>query len=66
MKMISGDLEQMCIVDKIFLEPNNLCTSNMSELCIQIRDNIAYFCEKYRATSGKSIMKSRYNRFRKF
>lgn len=66
MKMTSGDLKQMSIVDRIFLEPDKLCIENMSELCNQLRENIASFCKKYRAKPGKSIMNSRYNRFRKF
>lgn len=66
MKMTSADLKELCIVDKVFQEPENLSLSNMDELCSQMRENIAFFFEKHRKQSEKSILRSRYDRFRKF
>lgn len=66
MKMTSGDLLRMQIVDKVFPEPDDLCFENMNELCMQLQDNISIFLQRYQVKSEGFITKQRYKRFRKF
>lgn len=66
MKMTSRDLYQMQVIDKIFLEPDELTNETMSELCLELKENIVLFLEKYQEKTKKYISNSRYKRFRKF
>lgn len=66
MKMTSGDLKQMKIIDKVFREPEELCEKNMIRLCLQLKDEIILFLKKYQKKTNRYILNERYERFRKF
>ena len=66
MKLKSGDLYQMQVVDKVFSEPDVLNIESMERLCLQLKGEIMMFLKKYQKKKGKYILTNRYERFRKF
>lgn len=66
MKMTSGDLKKLNIVERIFPEPKELTKDNMGVLCKQLKEEMILFCEHYCKKTGRNVMSNRYNRFRKF
>lgn len=66
MKLKSGDLYQMQVVDKVFSEPDVLNIESMERLCLQLRGEIILFLKKYQKKKETFILTKRYERFRKF
>lgn len=66
MKLKSGDLYQMQVVDKVFSEPDVLNIESMERLCLQLRGKIILFLKKYQKKKETFILTNRYERFRKF
>jgi acetyl-CoA carboxylase carboxyl transferase subunit beta len=66
MKLTSRELFELNIVDKIIVEPKPVTVESMKEVCKQLEIEIIMFFKEYCNKNQSFIVKSRYNRFRKF
>lgn len=65
MRLTSYDLKKMGIVEKIFLEPEEYTRETMSGVCKELEEKICQFLEEKTALSTETLIRRRYDRFRK-
>ena len=65
MKMTSGNLKELGIVESVIQEPEGLCLDNMQPVLCTLRVKIDGFLQKYKTMSGPELAEQRYQRFRK-
>ena len=66
MKLKASDLYQLGVLDKVINEPDELTTSNMDDICYDMKTQMIRFLKKYSKLSEKALLNQRYERFRKF
>ena len=65
MKMTSGNLKELGVIEDVIREPEGLCPENMQPVLCALRVKIDGFLQKYKTMSGPELAKQRYQRFRK-
>ena len=65
MKMTSGNLKELGVIEDVIREPEGLCPENMQPVLCTLRVKIDGFLQKYKTMSGPELAKQRYQRFRK-
>ena len=65
MKMTSGNLKELGVIEDVIQEPEGLCPENMQPVLCALRVKIDGFLQKYKTMSGPELAKQRYQRFRK-
>ena len=65
MKVTSGDLKELGIIESVIQEPEGLCLENMQPVLCTLRVKIDGFLQKYKTMSGPELAGQRYQRFRK-
>lgn len=66
MKLEAEDLYKLKIVDKVIGEGEPITSMNMTNICIELENNIMNFLLKYKKKNVNSIVNERYRRFRKY
>ncbi|MCI7813765.1 MAG: acetyl-CoA carboxylase carboxyltransferase subunit alpha [Lachnospiraceae bacterium] len=66
MKMTAEHMTEMEIIEKVIEEPEPLTKRNMASVCIEMDMEIRKFLFKYEKKSPKTLVRERYERFRKY
>ena len=65
MKLTSGDLKELGVVEQVIPEPEPVNPGNLRHVLGTMRVKIDAFLQKYRTMSGEELAAHRYERFRK-
>ncbi len=65
MKITSGNLKELGVIESVIHEPEGLCLENMQPVLCTLRVKIDGFLQKYKTMSGPELAEQRYQRFRK-